>query len=165
MLRPFFPELVMSTDLLSFEHPSVLLFCLKTFPFPIRYNDKTYDFSSNISYYIEWNSAKCMFLLTFARILQNSSKISEKLRSWLFWSSTWLDFFISRVIKLIFLLCFVSLHSNVWGFFLVIRFKDIVGKTQMFCRLGICRIFHNRYRMPYHHMLVDDSITKTYLNI
>ena len=24
MLRPFFPELVMSTDLLSFEHPSVL---------------------------------------------------------------------------------------------------------------------------------------------
>ena len=29
MLRPFFPELVMSTDLLSFEHPSVLLFCFK----------------------------------------------------------------------------------------------------------------------------------------
>ena len=28
MLTPFFPELVMSTDLLSFEHPSVLLFCL-----------------------------------------------------------------------------------------------------------------------------------------
>ena len=28
MLRPFFPELIMSTDLLSFEHPSVLLFCL-----------------------------------------------------------------------------------------------------------------------------------------
>ena len=28
MLRPFFPELVMSTDLLSLEHPSVLLFCL-----------------------------------------------------------------------------------------------------------------------------------------
>ena len=27
MLKPFFPELVMSTDLLSFEHPSVLLFC------------------------------------------------------------------------------------------------------------------------------------------
>ena len=27
LLRPFFPELVMSTDLLSFEHPSVLLFC------------------------------------------------------------------------------------------------------------------------------------------
>ena len=27
MLRPFFPELVMSTDILSFEHPSVLLFC------------------------------------------------------------------------------------------------------------------------------------------
>ena len=27
MLRPFFPKLVMSTDLLSFEHPSVLLFC------------------------------------------------------------------------------------------------------------------------------------------
>ena len=32
MLRPFFPELVMSTDLLSFEHPSVLLFCLLRFP-------------------------------------------------------------------------------------------------------------------------------------
>ena len=29
MLRPFFPELVMSTDLLSLEHPSVLLFCLR----------------------------------------------------------------------------------------------------------------------------------------
>ena len=29
MLRPFFPELVMSTDLLSFEHPSVLLFCFE----------------------------------------------------------------------------------------------------------------------------------------
>ena len=27
ILRPFFPEIVMSTDLLSFEHPSVLLFC------------------------------------------------------------------------------------------------------------------------------------------
>ena len=27
MLRPFIPELVMPTDLLSFEHPSVLLFC------------------------------------------------------------------------------------------------------------------------------------------
>ena len=27
MLRPFFPELVMSTELSSFEHPSVLLFC------------------------------------------------------------------------------------------------------------------------------------------
>ena len=27
MFRPFFPELVMSTDLLSFEHPLVLLFC------------------------------------------------------------------------------------------------------------------------------------------
>ena len=29
MLRPFFPELVMSTDLLSLEHPSVLLFCFR----------------------------------------------------------------------------------------------------------------------------------------
>ena len=28
MLRPFFPELVMSTDFLRFEHSSVLLFCL-----------------------------------------------------------------------------------------------------------------------------------------
>ena len=27
MLRPFFPELVMSMELLSFEYPSVLLFC------------------------------------------------------------------------------------------------------------------------------------------
>ena len=27
LLMNFFPELVMSTDLLSFEHPSVLLFC------------------------------------------------------------------------------------------------------------------------------------------
>ena len=29
MLRPFFPELVMSTDLLIFEHPSVLIFCFE----------------------------------------------------------------------------------------------------------------------------------------
>ena len=28
ILRPFFPDLVMSTDLFSFEHSSVLLFCL-----------------------------------------------------------------------------------------------------------------------------------------
>ena len=27
MLRPFFPELVMSADLSSLEHPSVFLFC------------------------------------------------------------------------------------------------------------------------------------------
>ena len=31
MLRPFFPELVMSTDLLSLEHPSVLLFSFYLF--------------------------------------------------------------------------------------------------------------------------------------
>ena len=31
-MRPFFPELVMSTDLLSFEHPSVLLFCVSPLP-------------------------------------------------------------------------------------------------------------------------------------
>ena len=30
MLIPFLPELVMSTDLLSLEHPSVLLFCLSS---------------------------------------------------------------------------------------------------------------------------------------
>ena len=35
MLRPFFPELVMSTDLLSFEHPSVLLFCFINIKFAI----------------------------------------------------------------------------------------------------------------------------------
>ena len=29
MLRPLFPELVMSKDLLSFEHSSVPLFCLQ----------------------------------------------------------------------------------------------------------------------------------------
>ena len=31
MLRPFFPDLVMSTDLLSFEYPSVRLFCLTVY--------------------------------------------------------------------------------------------------------------------------------------
>ena len=36
MLRPLFPELVMSTDLLSFEHPSVLLFCLINRTFAVR---------------------------------------------------------------------------------------------------------------------------------
>ena len=30
MLRPFIPELVMSTDLLSFEHPPVLLDFIKS---------------------------------------------------------------------------------------------------------------------------------------
>ena len=33
LLRPFFPELVMSTDLMSFEHPSVLLFCFASLTF------------------------------------------------------------------------------------------------------------------------------------
>ena len=35
MLRPFIPELVMSTDFLSFQHPSVLLFCFLAFTTPI----------------------------------------------------------------------------------------------------------------------------------
>ena len=37
MLRPFFPELVMSTDLLSLEHPSVLLFCLSLNTLQIKF--------------------------------------------------------------------------------------------------------------------------------
>ena len=39
MLRPFFPAClsVMSTDLLSFEHPSVLLFCLLMVSIKIEY--------------------------------------------------------------------------------------------------------------------------------
>ena len=47
MLRPFFPELVIFTDLLSFEHPSVLLFYylpLKRFIYtknPLWYKNKT----------------------------------------------------------------------------------------------------------------------------
>ena len=32
MLRPFFPQLIMSTDLLILEHPSVLLFCSSPLP-------------------------------------------------------------------------------------------------------------------------------------
>ena len=36
MLRPFFPELVMSTDLLSFEHPLVPLFCLFIYQYEKR---------------------------------------------------------------------------------------------------------------------------------
>ena len=31
MLRPFIPEHCMSSDLLKFEHPSVLLFCVSWF--------------------------------------------------------------------------------------------------------------------------------------
>ena len=41
MLRPFFPELVMSTDLLSFEHPSVLLVSLSTVDYTIPTVDYT----------------------------------------------------------------------------------------------------------------------------
>ena len=33
MLRLFFPELVMSTDFLSFKNPSVILFCIVTNPY------------------------------------------------------------------------------------------------------------------------------------
>ena len=39
MLRQFFPELVMSTDLLSFEHPSVLLFCFPYQPHQCNSNE------------------------------------------------------------------------------------------------------------------------------
>ena len=35
----------------------------KTFPFSIRYNGKTYDFSSEFSFNNEWNSVKCVFLI------------------------------------------------------------------------------------------------------
>ena len=41
MLRPFFPKLVMSTDLLSFEHTSVLLFSLCPMFWFYRYNSLT----------------------------------------------------------------------------------------------------------------------------
>ena len=51
---------------------------LKNLSIFIRYNGKTYDFSSKISHNIELNSVNCTFLLTWTRILQNSSKISEK---------------------------------------------------------------------------------------
>ena len=40
MLRPFFPELVMSTDLLSFEHPSVLLFSFDILLKSVHYSAK-----------------------------------------------------------------------------------------------------------------------------
>ena len=47
MLRQFFPELVMSTDLLSFEHPSVLLFCFVVLSSTI-YNIVDIDQSSSV---------------------------------------------------------------------------------------------------------------------
>ena len=56
----------------------------KSIPYSIRYNGKTYDFPHKNCYKNEWNSVKCRFWKTLTRILQNSSKISEKLRSWLF---------------------------------------------------------------------------------
>ena len=52
MLRPFFPELVMSVDLLSLEHPSVLLFPFshpRIKPkFPSRQNYPIYGMSWNV---------------------------------------------------------------------------------------------------------------------
>ena len=46
----------------------------KTFPFSIRYNGKTYGFSSNISYNIEWNSVKCTFFINFDKNTANFLK-------------------------------------------------------------------------------------------
>ena len=57
---------------------------LKTFPFSIRYNGKTYAFSSKFYFNNEWNSVKCRFLRNLTRILQNSSKLAEKLRNWFY---------------------------------------------------------------------------------
>ena len=42
MLGPFFPGLVMSTDLLSFEHPAVLLFCFSVFYFYLWIKEHVY---------------------------------------------------------------------------------------------------------------------------
>ena len=45
MFRPFFPELVISTDLLSIEHPSVLLFCLVS----VKYRHMPYVYKGLIA--------------------------------------------------------------------------------------------------------------------
>ena len=57
MLRPFFPGLVMSTDLLSFEHPSVLLFCSNIYHKRVHLRDKKRSTSSFSILYpcIRWN--------------------------------------------------------------------------------------------------------------
>ena len=44
MLIPFFPELVTSTDLLSFEHPSVLQFCFLSLQ-QLRYEHENVTFT------------------------------------------------------------------------------------------------------------------------
>ena len=57
MLRPFFPELVISTDLLSFEHPSVLLFChsgteyIQPFSLLMRHLTKSCPYDRTWHYY------------------------------------------------------------------------------------------------------------------
>ena len=57
MLRPFFPELVMSTDLLSFEHPSVLLFCLALQKHPLYYSSLSFpDIEHTVRYDFLWSS-------------------------------------------------------------------------------------------------------------
>ena len=54
MLRPFFPELVMSTDLLSFEHPSVLLFCFQILENEFQIFENEFQILQNTDFCTHW---------------------------------------------------------------------------------------------------------------
>ena len=76
MLRPFFPELVMSTDLLSFEHPSVLLFCFATavchnFLTTCSYSD--FEFLTILRVEVRWLHDIGWFVFFWLRVQDNKS--------------------------------------------------------------------------------------------
>ena len=72
MLRPIFPGLVMSTDLLSFEHPSVLLFC---FPFLSSNIPSSPAYGVFISQLIRYAMACSFYECFILRAAQLSSKL------------------------------------------------------------------------------------------
>ena len=92
MLRPFFPELVMATDLLSFEHPSVPLFSSSHFPLLYTCNICShylllYNICSHNLLLLTWiyfcqSGGTVNFILPFMTNLTISISTSQIFRSW-----------------------------------------------------------------------------------
>ena len=86
MLRPFFPEFVMSMDLLSFEYPSVLLFCFmhmyshdQQYLKPSRYLVKRHSHMASYSICFDLPKKTTNSLLRFFFLRVNTARVSGKL--------------------------------------------------------------------------------------
>ena len=77
MLIPFFPELVMSTDLLSFEHSSVLLFCfLANRNFPLMkfwYSEHILSWTAMLHTVTAYWISKKLFIMVISKDLIHST--------------------------------------------------------------------------------------------